>query len=54
MNVAALITIQENRLAYLAELRASAVALGDTAQIADIDAQIAETQITLNKLQQIA
>ncbi len=38
------------RLVYLSQLRSSAVALGDSEQIARIDAQVSETQTTLNRL----
>jgi hypothetical protein len=45
-----LITMCRARLVQLSQLRASAVSLGDADQVARIDAQIAETQETLNKL----
>lgn len=50
MSVPELIDMMNRRLAYLSQLRASAVALGDVAQVDKIDAEIASTQETLNKL----
>jgi hypothetical protein len=54
MSISELIEQARLRLVYLSSLRASAAALGDTAQVDRIDAQSAETQTTLNKLLQIA
>jgi hypothetical protein len=45
-----LIQMCRARLVQLSQLRSSAVALGDTDQVASIDAQAAETQTTLNQL----
>jgi hypothetical protein len=50
MSIAELIEQARTRLVYLSSLRSSAAALGDTAQVEGIDAKIAETQTTLNKL----
>lgn len=45
-----LIQMCRSRLVNLSQLRASAVALGDSEQVAAIDAQASETQTTLNRL----
>lgn len=50
MNTPDLTAMLRRRLAYLSQLRTSAVAIGDIAQVARIDAELAETQDTLNKL----
>jgi hypothetical protein len=50
MSLDDLIAMCKSRLAYLSQLRSSAVALGDTAQVERIDAETAQTQNTLNKL----
>lgn len=50
MSVSELIELMRRRLVYLAQLHASAQALGDVAQLDHIDAEIAATQDTLNKL----
>ena len=50
MTVQELITQLHAALANLGQLRTSAVRLGDTEQIAHIDAQAAQTQSTLNVL----
>lgn len=50
MTIGLLITMCQARLANLSQLRASAIALGDVDQLARVDAQIEETQTTLNKL----
>jgi hypothetical protein len=54
MSIAELIEQARTRLVYLISLRGSAAALGDTAQVENVEANIAETQTTLNKLLQIA
>jgi hypothetical protein len=51
MTIAELILMCERRLTHLQSVRGSAVALGDMQQAARIDADIAETQTTLNQLQ---
>jgi hypothetical protein len=51
MSLNDLIAMCRSRLAYLSQLRTSAVALGDTAQVERIDAETAQTQTTLNRLQ---
>jgi hypothetical protein len=50
MSIAQLITHLENRLIYLAKVRLSAVEIGDIFQVNLYDAEIADTQTTLNKL----
>jgi hypothetical protein len=54
MTIAELIRMCERRLAHLQSVRGSAVALGDLQQAARIDADLAETQTTLNQLQTLA
>ena len=51
MTIPQLITLASNRLAALNSARATAVALGDVERIAALDADIAETQATLDALQ---
>jgi hypothetical protein len=51
MTIAQLIVQAQSRLTNLSTLRASAERLGDTEQVLAIDAQIIETQTTLNALQ---
>jgi len=46
-----LIEQHKKRLVYLSALLSSALALGDTAQVSDVQNQISDVQITLNKLQ---
>lgn len=50
MNLEELISIARNRLAYLAQQRATAERLGDMTQVALIDADSSQTQATLNEL----
>jgi len=50
MTIAQLITLAANRLAALNNARATAVALGEIAALDALDADIAETQATLNQL----
>jgi hypothetical protein len=50
MTVPQLIEHARTRLVNLSQLRSSAERLGDTEQIASVDAQIVETQTTLNAL----
>ena len=50
MKIETLIAMCEKRLVYLGQVRTSAEALGDIAQVESIDAQIAETTETLNLL----
>ena len=50
MTIQELIDQAEAALVNLGQLRTSAVRLGDTEQIARIDTQTAQTQITLNRL----
>jgi hypothetical protein len=45
-----LIQMCRARLVYLSQVRSSAVALGDSEQIARIDAEAGDTQVTLNRL----
>lgn len=49
-----LIRMARARLVYLSQQRSSAAALGDQPQIELIDADIAATQTTLNKLLTLA
>lgn len=50
MSISELIELCERRLAYLGQLRSSAAALGDIAQIEAIDSQVAKTSETRNLL----
>ena len=50
MTIQELITQAQAALVNLSQLRASAERLGDTEQIARIDATAAQTQTTLNQL----
>jgi hypothetical protein len=50
MSIIELIEMCERRLVYLGQLRSSAVALGDIAQVESIDSQIAKTTETRNLL----
>ena len=54
MTIPELIQASERRIVYLQGLRASASALGDLQQVNSLDAQIAETQDTLNKLRTLS
>lgn len=50
MNITRLKNILTKRIDYLTTVRSSAESLGDLKQVAEIDAEIAECQDTLNKL----
>jgi hypothetical protein len=50
MTIDQLIAMAQARVAYLSQLRSSALAIGDIAQAAAVDADIATTQATLNQL----
>ena len=50
MTIDQLIAMAQARVAYLSQLRSSALAIGDLAQAASVDAEIATTQETLNQL----
>jgi hypothetical protein len=50
MSVQQLIDLCRSRISHLAQLRTSAVSLGDVEQVAEIDNKIDETQTTLNQL----
>jgi hypothetical protein len=50
MTIPELIAMCERRLIHLASVKASAVALGDLAQVDSLDAQIAQTEETKNLL----
>lgn len=50
MTIDQLIAMAQARVAYLSQLRSSALAIGDLAQAASVDAEIATTQVTLNQL----
>jgi hypothetical protein len=53
MSVSDLIALLKRRLVYLGQLRTSAVAIGDLAQVDRIDTEVAETQSTLNRLESL-
>jgi hypothetical protein len=53
MSVSDLISLLKRRLVYLGQLRTSAVAIGDLAQVDRIDTEMAETQSTLNQLESL-
>jgi len=48
-----LIVLSESRLAYIGELRASALATGDVQHLLVLESQQVETQITLDKLRSL-
>jgi hypothetical protein len=50
MTVRELIDLAQVRLAYLARQRETATRVGDVAQVAAVDAEIAATQETLTQL----
>ena len=50
MNISQLLTLASNRLAALNTARATAVAVGDISRLDTLDADIAETQATIDKL----
>jgi hypothetical protein len=50
MTIQELIDMAGARLSYLGKQRETAVRLGDATQIASIDAEVSQTQETLNKL----
>lgn len=51
MTIKDLLTLLNNRLAFLASQRASAVQRGDVAVVAQTDAETAVTQATIDQLQ---
>ena len=51
MIILELLAMLRRRLGYLSQLRTSAVALGDLAQVDRIDADSAEIQTVINKLE---
>jgi hypothetical protein len=51
MNIPELKAMLQRRIVYLGQIRNSAVAIGDIVQIDRIDAELAETQSTLNQLE---
>jgi hypothetical protein len=53
MTIPELIAMCERRIVYLESVKGSALALGDIAQVDTIDAEIAQTQATLNILKAI-
>jgi hypothetical protein len=53
MSVSDLIALLKRRLTYLGQLRTSAVAIGDLAQVDRIDTESAEAQATLNRLESL-
>ena len=50
MNIAFILRVMENRLASLNNIRAAAVNSGDLEKIVQLDAEIAETEITIQDL----
>jgi hypothetical protein len=50
MNIAFIIKVLENRLQSLNNIRSAAINVGDLEKIVQIDAEIDETQMTLNEL----
>lgn len=53
MTVPELISLATNQLTHKSQLRTAAERLGDVAQLAQLDADIAETQATLDALRAI-
>jgi hypothetical protein len=53
MTLAEVIQLVSYKLSALNSARASAVAVGDLNQVVNIDAQISQTQITLDQLRSI-
>ncbi len=53
MTLADLIQLVSYKLAALNSARASAVAVGDLNQVVSLDAQISQTQITLDQLRSL-
>jgi hypothetical protein len=51
MKVSDLIILMSNRLAWLNNAKATAVAAGDAEAVLKLDSEISETQDTLNSLQ---
>ena len=51
MNLLDLIALLRRRLVYLGQIRTSAVALGDLAQVDRIDTEAAEIQTAITKLE---
>ncbi len=50
MTVEQLISMAQARIAYLSQLRQSALSIGDIAQASVVDAELLTTQATLNQL----
>lgn len=50
MNIPQLLSLASNRLAALNGARATALAMGDISRLGSLDADIAETQATIDKL----
>lgn len=50
MKISDLITLTQNRLATLNNARASAVSMGQADRVSALDAEISETQDTINQL----
>jgi hypothetical protein len=53
MTIQQLILLAENRLAYYCQARALAWQTGDAAALADAEANISETELTLGKLRSL-
>jgi len=54
MSIAELIQLVSYKLAALNSARASAVSIGDLNQVVSLDAQISQTQLTLDQLKTLA
>jgi hypothetical protein len=54
MSIAELIQLVSYKLSALNSARASAVSVGDLTQVVALDAQIAQTQLTLDQLKTLA
>ena len=50
MNIAFILKVMQNRLMSLNNIRSSAVNAGDLERIVQLDAEIAETEITIDDL----
>lgn len=53
MKINDLIKLLSHRLNYLNSTRENAVAMGNLKQVVEIDADVAETQATIAKLEQV-
>ena len=53
MTITQLIEMLQRRLCYLGQLRSGAESLGDIARVGAVEADISETQVTLDALKSI-